>query len=306
MFRSVKTRHVSAVRRVLTGSVAVVALAAGSLISLGDGTVSLGGDAAFAQGNSNNSNAGGNGNGNGGGNGGGRGNGNGNGGGNAGGNGNGNGGGNGGPPPWANANGNGNGNGNDNAGGNGAGNGNGLARYADAIEEFGASNVGNGNGNGRGGYAGNVGNEVVGFSSDETNMLIANGWTPPGQRTDDNFPNHGQRVSTFVAIARELGLNPSVGAHQANWGTPDENGLGDLADALAEAKEAEDDDAIEELEAELAAATAGIKPGNGPQTDWALADLDVDGDGDVDEDDLAAARAGERPGNDPDEDKEDI
>src|SRR5690606_3999537 len=45
----------------------------------------------------------------------------------------------------------------------------------------------------------------------------------------ERFADHDQRVETMVAIARELGVDPSVGVMQANFGTPQELGYADLA-----------------------------------------------------------------------------
>ena len=54
--------------------------------------------------------------------------------------------------------------------------------------------------------------------------LIARGWEQP---TTGTFRNHGQRVRTMVALAKELGYPASVGALQGNFGTPFENGARD-------------------------------------------------------------------------------
>ena len=48
--------------------------------------------------------------------------------------------------------------------------------------------------------------------------------------------NHGKRVSTFVQIAKKLGYNASVGALQANFGTPQETGIKSLQDTIENAK----------------------------------------------------------------------
>jgi len=72
--------------------------------------------------------------------------------------------------------------------------------------------------------------------------------------TGDGFRNRGEKVRTYTAIARELGYPAEVGALQANFGTPRENGLEPVAGA----------------------------------DDWRNADLDVNGDGTVDKADLAA------------------
>lgn len=227
--------------------VALAVLAAGLLATIDGGAVQLGSPAFADPGNGN-----GGGNSNAGGNGGGNGHGGGNGGGHGGGNGGGNGGGDrGGPPVWANAGGNGNG------GGNGQGQSDrGLARYSAAIDAQVADGHGNGNGNG----PRELGDEVAEFSDSEVDSLLANGWQVPASRVGDGFANHGQRVRTFVAIARELGLSPSVGAQQANWGTPQENGLHDLSADVPEAREAveEDKQAVADLSEQLVAAKAAL------------------------------------------------
>ncbi|MEZ5931294.1 MAG: hypothetical protein R3F54_04990 [Alphaproteobacteria bacterium] len=132
------------------------------------------------------------------------------------------------------------------------------------------------------------------FSPEEAKALIGRGWKS-GQ-LQGGFRNHGERVRTMVAIAKALGYDASVGALQANFGTPGENGITDIQaelDAAREAVEADPDDAaaaarVDELEAALADAVAGAKPGRGPGGDWATADLDVNDDGVVDRADLDA------------------
>jgi hypothetical protein len=103
-----------------------------------------------------------------------------------------------------------------------------------------------------------------------------------------SFPNHGQRVSAMVAVAKALGYPASVGALQANFGTPAETGLGALAADLAAARAAAILDPaspalaneVGRLEAELAAALASLPRGSDPG--WQTADLDVNDDGVVD------------------------
>ncbi len=93
-----------------------------------------------------------------------------------------------------------------------------------------------------------------------------------GERTKDRdqlakeegFRNHGEKVRTYVAIARALGYPADVGALQANA-------------ALFENGEAE---------------PVG-------STDWRSADLDVNGDGIVDKADLAALGIDELPEDEP-------
>ena len=129
------------------------------------------------------------------------------------------------------------------------------------------------------------------FSAKQADELIGRGWKT--DRSVDGFANHGDRVRTMVELAKALGYSASVGALQANFGTPSENGIAELRDELAAARtEAETNpDAaakVEELKAELASAIEGAKPGEGPDGDWATANLDVNDDGVVDRDDLAA------------------
>ena len=123
------------------------------------------------------------------------------------------------------------------------------------------------------------------FSPAESKALIERGWKGPTAR-NDGFRNHGERVRTMVELARQLGYGAHVGALQANFGTPYENGVAALQAELAEAEAAGDQAEVERLEAELADAIADAKPGVGPQDDWATADLDVNDDGVVDQRDL--------------------
>ena len=110
---------------------------------------------------------------------------------------------------------------------------------------------------------------------------------PPHRPAADEsgFRNHGDRVSTFVAIAKSVGLNSSTGAMQANFGTPFENGLvatdPDTGDFLTDPDTGEY--IIDATDEEI----ADVKPGNGPMTDWEIVtSLDVNMDGVVDKDDL--------------------
>ena len=136
------------------------------------------------------------------------------------------------------------------------------------------------------------------FSTAETTSLIDPGWRGP-EAFDDGFDTHGQRVRTMVGIARTLGYPASVGAKQANFDTPFENGIYDLEVSLAAAQAqqtaAPDDTSlaaeIERLAADLAAAIGLAKPGSTPDESWATADLDVNDDLVVDQRDLEAARA---------------
>jgi hypothetical protein len=131
------------------------------------------------------------------------------------------------------------------------------------------------------------------FSPQETKELIEHGWR--ARAFDDGFRNHGQRVHTMVELAKQLGYGARVGALQGHFGTPFENGIAELQAELDEARaaaaanpdDAEAQQRVEELSAELAAAIAAAKPGKGPDDSWATADLDVNDDGVVDPQDLA-------------------
>jgi hypothetical protein len=136
------------------------------------------------------------------------------------------------------------------------------------------------------------------FSPQKTKDLIERGWR--ARTIDAGYRNHGQRVRTMVELAKRLGYGARVGAMQAQFGTPFENGIAELQAELAKAREAaaaDLDDAaaqerVAELNAELAKAIAAAKPGKGPDDSWTTADLDVNDDGVVDPNDLAALDAG--------------
>lgn len=135
------------------------------------------------------------------------------------------------------------------------------------------------------------------FSHDEVEALLHQGWDR-SRATNGVFKNHGERVRTYVAIAKELGYSEHVGALQANFGNPYENGIAELEADLEAARTEQDrtptadgKERIERLEADLAAAISAAKPGRGPDDSWAVANLDVDGNGRVDQDDLNALRA---------------
>jgi hypothetical protein len=138
-----------------------------------------------------------------------------------------------------------------------------------------------------------VGTAMVELDDAATQALLSRGWdTSPVE--NDGFANHGQRVRTMVHIAQALGYSGHVGALQANFGTPQEIGLLDLQQQVMEAQ-ANDADNLDALLEELEQAIAGVKPGAGPEYDWVLVNLDVDGDGQVTQADLEAALAGETP-----------
>lgn len=129
-----------------------------------------------------------------------------------------------------------------------------------------------------------------GFSFEETTALIERGWKGP--KANDGFRNHGERTRTMVDLARQLGYGARVGALQANFGTPFENGIAELQAELAAAEEAGDEAEVERLQGELATAIAEAKPGVGPDDGWATADLDVNDDQMVDASDLEALASG--------------
>jgi hypothetical protein len=124
------------------------------------------------------------------------------------------------------------------------------------------------------------------LAPEETQKLIERGWKGP--KTQTGFKNHGQCTRTMVELAKRLGYSPRIGAMQANFGTPYENGIADLQDQLAEARAAGNQAEVDRLEAKLDAAIAAAKPGKGPDDSWATTDLDVNNDRTVDARDLEA------------------
>jgi hypothetical protein len=275
----------------------VTLIAAPIAVSVDDGQLALAWQAALAKND-----------------GGGQGNGGGHGGGNGGGHGGGNGGGRGG--------GHGQGAGQAHGRGHGSGNGGGVGpdtQTYDSMDQF-MGEVGNGHAFGRGrqdphtdaakgryrdaqespghtrkqvpaGFTKREGRELdrgaaYGLAPDETQALIKRGWKGPKAQT--GFKNHGQRTRTMVELAKRLGYSPRVGAMQANFGTPFENGIADLQAQLAEARAAGDQAEVERLEAKLDAAIRAAKPGKGPDDSWATVDLDVNDDRTVDARDLEA------------------
>jgi hypothetical protein len=137
------------------------------------------------------------------------------------------------------------------------------------------------------GEAQRPGRPAAGFSQEESTALIERGWKGPKTR-NDGFRNHGERVRTMVELSKRLGYGARVGAMQANFGTPYENGIADLQARLAAAEQAGNEAEAERLRRELAAAIKNAKPGEGPDDGWATADLDVNDDGVVDRRDLEA------------------
>jgi hypothetical protein len=176
---------------------------------------------------------------------------------------------------------------NDGAQGGGGGNGGGHGQ-------------GQGGGQGRGGGAGKANGVGHGYGHRGANSpdtatygsfgeLMGKGQNRHGQgRSDGGFKNHGERTRTMVELAKRLGYGARVGAHQANFGTPFENGIADLQAQLAAAQAAGNQAEVERLEHELAQAIENAKPGKGPDDSWATADLDVNDDGVVDKGDLDA------------------
>ncbi|WP_342235760.1 hypothetical protein [Inquilinus sp. OTU3971] len=208
-----------------------------------------------------------------------------------------NGGGHGGGNGGGNGNGSGGGNDGGNGGGkadsNGSGNGGGTASSTGSgVDSSGDEALGN-SGKTRGIRPGKA--DTISLDDDTTAALAGSGLSP----TVGNGPfrNHGARVSAMVSLAKELGYSANVGAMQANFGTPQETGIRDLQERIADLKAdpTTDPALIDALEAELADRIQQVKPGTGPTGDWETTNLDVDGNGLVDDRDLTLAREGFRP-----------
>ena len=90
------------------------------------------------------------------------------------------------------------------------------------------------------------------FGEEEAQALIRAGWMGPQARSDRAFASHGEKVRTYVAIARALDCSPEVGVLQANFGSG--------------------------------------RPAPGPTGDWRYVNLDLNGDGVIDRKDLELAR----------------
>ena len=181
-------------------------------------------------------------------------------------------------------------------GGNGGGHGNG---HGSDHSRGGGQGKAHGQKHGYGHSRGDSPDTATYDSWDEFMDNLRNGHRPGREARDDRmteakgrsaagFKNHGERTRTMVELAKRLGYGARVGAHQANFGTPFENGIADLQAQLAEAREAGNQAEVERLEGELAEAVENAKPGKGPNDSWATADLDVNDDGVVDKRDLDA------------------
>ena len=135
-----------------------------------------------------------------------------------------------------------------------------------------------------------LGHHRSGSSAPEQRTAAAAPESPPlpphrPDADESGFRNHGDRVSTFVAIAKSVGLNGGTGAMQANFGTPFENGL--VATDEDSGEFLKDEDTGEYIIDATDEEIAEVKPGNGPRTDWEIdTSLDVNMDGIVDKDDL--------------------
>ncbi len=137
---------------------------------------------------------------------------------------------------------------------------------------------------------GNIGNDHFVLTDGQTQALLQQGWGPKPQIEGDGFDNHGERISTMVHLAKELGYSASVGAMQANF-LP-----ADWYDLQAQWRDAETDAERAGIEGQIVALLDEMpvedwRPGEGPQGDeWATVNLDVDGDGMITEADLLAVQ----------------
>ncbi len=148
------------------------------------------------------------------------------------------------------------------------------------------------------GKDGEVGAETYQLTDAEAEALVKHGWGAHKQELNDGFRNHGERVNFYKDLAEALGLPSHFGPMWANFGDPIENGV------LAALNAAQGDPQATALQAEVDAAIDGAKPGNGPKSGWETVDIDLNGDGIVDEYDLkmALAAASDETGEDGTED----
>lgn len=140
---------------------------------------------------------------------------------------------------------------------------------------------------------------VLTFDRAGVGLLLQQGWRGPGIKAD---PPRQQirRNRGFIALARALEIDPAIGAAQASFGTPAENGLAKLADAIEAARfDLAGSPAapglatrVHEQERELEAALARLP--RGPGKGWALVELDLNKDRRIDGKDIDLAKAGKR------------
>jgi hypothetical protein len=129
-------------------------------------------------------------------------------------------------------------------GGNGGGHGNG---HGSDHSRGGGQAKGHGQKHGYGHSRGNSPDTATYDSWDEFVDKVRNGhgsgrkarddrMTEAKGRSDAGFKNHGERTRTMVELAKRLGYGARVGAHQANFGTPFENGIRRPAGAAGRGK----------------------------------------------------------------------
>jgi hypothetical protein len=198
----------------------------------------------------------------------------------------------------------GNGGGNSNGGGNGGGNGksakgtsfddsgngpgNGKAKKAAKARYDAAFGKARGPKHADDGDETDVGTEEATLTDDAAEALVKNGW---GTKSYDQeyFSNHGDMVSTYVAIAKELGYGGYVGSMQANFGSPYLDGEETVDPALLVVLEVEVQTDGEEVGDGEADGTETTEETEG-KVDWQTVNLDVNLDGEITKDDLAMAR----------------
>ncbi len=198
-----------------------------------------------------------------------------------------------------------------NGGGHGGGNGGGNGGGGNGGK---SGNSGGGNAGGNGGGKSDAG-DTRGKSADRGSVDRAPG-APADTSLDDDtdvavsgpgrarplddgtFRNHGARVSTSVALSEELGYGARVGAMQGNFGTPQETGIRAPGGSDRGSRGGPDHrSARHRRPGGRAGRTdrggeARHRPDRGAGRST---NLDVDGDGVVDEHDLSLARQGFRP-----------
>lgn len=129
------------------------------------------------------------------------------------------------------------------------------------------------------------------YGERQTDNLISRKWRanyPLG-----GFRDHAERTRTMVSLALTLGYDASIGALQANFGTPFENGIADLLDALARADRGAEIDSersalIGAMEEQLETIVKNLPTACNGYHEWPLIDLDVNDDDTVNHADLLA------------------
>ena len=135
------------------------------------------------------------------------------------------------------------------------------------------------------------------LEKEESLSLVNSGWVNENVYSK-GFVNHGQRVKTYVEIAKSKDLPAHVGALQANFGNIYETGINDLNNQIENLNtqlidlDQSTDEAkvitsrLETLNQELETIIENVKPGLKVESGWETINLDSNNDGVINIDDI--------------------